>query len=176
MVFTRKKVILKHNGFYTYPRTDYVNDRTKVTITCPVHGDFDQKASNHLQGHGCHKCSYSISKPSQKWLDYLGISNIMGETREVKLKLGEKTIIVDGYDPQTNTIYEFHGDFWHGNPAIYDLNEINRVTKKTFGQLLEKTQKRSKLIKLYDYNLVSIWESDWEKIQNKVLDGNISEG
>ena len=81
---------------------------------------------------------------------------------------GLETIIVDGYNPQTNTIYEFHGDFWHGNPARYDLNEMNVIVNKTFGQLLEKTQKRSRLIKSYDYNLVSIWESDWKKIEREL--------
>jgi hypothetical protein len=158
-----------HNNRYHYSKVDYKNIKTKVTIACPVHGDFDQIPSNHLRDHGCPKCTSSISKPSQKWLDYLGIPNIIGETREVRIKLGNKAIVADGFDPQTNTIYEFHGDFWHGNPARYDLNDINKVANKTFGELLKKTQKRSRLIKSHGYNLVSIWESDWEKI-NKQID------
>ena len=159
-----------HNNLYDYSKVDYKNKRTKVIIICFKHGEFKQEPDHHvLKGSGCPKCSNSISKPSQKWLDYLRIPNIIGETREVLFKLGNKKIVVDGYDPQTNTVFEFHGDFWHGNPAIYDLNDINKKNNKTFGKLLQKTQKRSRLIKSHGYNLVSIWESDWEKI-NKQID------
>ena len=34
--------------------------------------------------------------------------------------------IVDGYDSKTNTIYEFNGDFWHGNPNIYNLTDLGK--------------------------------------------------
>jgi len=45
-----------HNNFYAYTKTNYVNSRSNVTITCPIHGDFDQTASGHLEGYGCRKC------------------------------------------------------------------------------------------------------------------------
>ena len=41
---------------YTYNKTIYINSSTKVIITCPVHGDFEQRPGNHLQGQGCLKC------------------------------------------------------------------------------------------------------------------------
>lgn len=158
-----------HNNLYDYSKVDYKNKRTKVTIICFKHGEFKQEPNHHvLKGNGCPNCISSISKPSQKWLDYRGIPNIMRETREVKLKLGGKTITVDGYDPQTNTVYEFHGDYWHGNPAMYHLNERNRTNNKTFGELLAKTQKRSRLLMSHGYNVVSIWESDWIKLQKEL--------
>jgi len=46
-----------HNGFYTYDNVNYVNNSTKVWITCPDHGDFEQIPKNHLQGHGCGRCA-----------------------------------------------------------------------------------------------------------------------
>ena len=45
-----------HDGFYTYEKTDYFNSRSIVTITCPIHGDFEQRAGGHLEGYGCQKC------------------------------------------------------------------------------------------------------------------------
>lgn len=48
----------KHNNFYTYPRTNYINCGLKVIITCPIHGDFPQTPSNHLAGSGCPECAY----------------------------------------------------------------------------------------------------------------------
>lgn len=45
-----------HNGFYSYDHTKYINCRTAVLITCPIHGNFTQSAGGHLEGYGCQKC------------------------------------------------------------------------------------------------------------------------
>ena len=45
-----------HHSFYTYERSIYISNRTKLVITCPDHGDFEQTPSNHLQGKGCKEC------------------------------------------------------------------------------------------------------------------------
>lgn len=47
-----------HNGKYSYNKVDYINTATKVTITCPIHGDFKQKPTKHIKGQGCPKCAY----------------------------------------------------------------------------------------------------------------------
>jgi len=47
-----------HEGFYDYSKTDYVNSHQYVTITCPIHGDFQTKPYNHLQGRRCRRCFY----------------------------------------------------------------------------------------------------------------------
>jgi len=46
-----------HGDKYSYSKTKYINMRTKITITCPVHGDFEQIPSEHLTSSGCYKCS-----------------------------------------------------------------------------------------------------------------------
>ncbi len=53
---------VKFNSFYTYP--DIIIDNgmnTKITIKCPIHGDFKKRAASHLQGEGCQKCSKSYN-------------------------------------------------------------------------------------------------------------------
>lgn len=45
-----------HGDKYDYSKTKYVNKRTKVIITCPIHGDFEQCPSNHWRGQGCPMC------------------------------------------------------------------------------------------------------------------------
>ena len=74
----------------------------------------------------------------------------------------------DGYCKETNTIYEYHGDFWHGNPQVFDLSKINKVNGKTFGYLYQKTLEREQLIRDMGFNLVVIWESDWNKINKSI--------
>ena len=46
-----------HGNRYTYDRLGYTYALEPVIITCGVHGDFQQLASNHLRGAGCPKCS-----------------------------------------------------------------------------------------------------------------------
>lgn len=70
----------------------------------------------------------------------------------------------DGYCEETNTIYEFYGDFWHGNPALFDSNDENPIVKMTYGELYEKTKKREQAIKKLGYNLITIWESEYVKL------------
>ncbi len=45
-----------HGDKYDYSKVVYINLNTKVTITCPKHGDFEQTPSGHLSGKGCNKC------------------------------------------------------------------------------------------------------------------------
>ncbi|BDH16414.1 MAG: hypothetical protein [Bacteriophage sp.] len=47
-----------HNNKYSYKKTKYVNNRTKVIITCSEHGEFEQGPHRHLVGDGCPKCGY----------------------------------------------------------------------------------------------------------------------
>tara|TARA_Y100000310_G_C20567772_1_gene756407 strand:- start:193 stop:987 length:795 start_codon:yes stop_codon:yes gene_type:complete len=52
-----KKASDKHENFYSYNKSNYVNSRTKLIITCPIHGDFEQRSGGHLEGYGCRKCA-----------------------------------------------------------------------------------------------------------------------
>lgn len=114
---------------------------------------------------GCPVCNDSlVSKVSQKWLDDLNIPDIKGETREVRIDIGGAFYKVDGYNPKTNTVYEFLGDFWHGNPEKFDPEDINPVNKKLFGELHRKTMERIDLFKENGYNVVYIWEKDFSSI------------
>lgn len=161
-----------HGDKYDYNFIEYKNIYTNVNIKCLKCNEvFAQRPDQHLNGSGCPKCSGgSISKVSQKWLNYKEKTENIIVLREHKIKLNNKTIVADGYDPTTNTVYEFHGDFWHGNPKLYDPDKKHPINnKKTFGELFIQTTKRSSLIRGAGYNLVSIWESEWNEIEKNVL-------
>lgn len=57
---TTEKFIIKsnsiHNNKYDYSKTKYTGYRNKVIIICRFHGEFQQTASDHLQGRGCQEC------------------------------------------------------------------------------------------------------------------------
>jgi very-short-patch-repair endonuclease len=56
-----------HHSLYDYSSVVFINTKTKVSITCPIHGEFYQTPSNHLLGKGCTKCKGSrISEAKTK--------------------------------------------------------------------------------------------------------------
>ena len=145
-----------HKDKYDYSKSKYINGTTKINITCKLHGDYFQTPQSHLSGSGCPKCVGTISEFETKWLDELKIPI---QFRNMKLpNLGRKR--VDGYDSSTNTVYEFYGDYWHGNPKKFNSNDINKSVNKTFGELYNATIQREYFIKSCGYNVVSLWEFD----------------
>lgn len=55
-----KKAIARHGDKYDYSKVNYINNHTKVTIICPIHGEFEQTPNDHLRGKGCPRCSGNI--------------------------------------------------------------------------------------------------------------------
>jgi hypothetical protein len=161
------EVTIIHGGKYDYSFTDYKCSTSKIIIICPSHGEFRQLASSHWFGRGCSKCVDRISKPETEWLNMLGIKEIY---RQSYIKIGDKKLFVDAYDPLINTVYEFYGDFWHGNPKIFNHDKENFKTKTTFGELYNKTIERESLIKSAGYNLLFIWERDFKIIKKDLND------
>ena len=46
-----------HGNKYDYSKSVYIKAKEKVIITCPIHGDFEQRPQDHvLKGCGCQKC------------------------------------------------------------------------------------------------------------------------
>lgn len=52
-----KEALKIHGNKYNYSYAKYVNASTPIEITCPIHGNFWQRAADHLNGHGCPFCS-----------------------------------------------------------------------------------------------------------------------
>lgn len=157
-----------HDNKYDYSLVEYKSSKIKVSIKCNRCNDvFFQDPRNHLSGQGCPKCcNNSISKIENLWLDYLEIPD---EFRHKTIRIGNKNFFVDALIG--NTIYEFYGDYWHGNPNKYDMNELNKTVSKKFGELFENTRKREIELLNNGYKIISIWESDFKKL--KILNENI---
>jgi len=58
----------RHNNRYQYPYPeDYIHSQSMIRIICPIHGEFEQTANNHLSGQGCPECGKEIAKkPGQQ--------------------------------------------------------------------------------------------------------------
>jgi hypothetical protein len=67
---------------------------------------------------------------------------------------------VDGIISNTNIIIEILGDFWHGNPLVYNQHDYNKTTQTTFGELLKFTFARFDTIVKKGFKILYVWEND----------------
>ena len=58
---------IEHNNFYLYHKVIYKNRNSLIIIVCPIHGEFEQLAFNHLNGEGCNDCA-NISRSVKQQL------------------------------------------------------------------------------------------------------------
>lgn len=141
----------------------FVGIKHPITLKCKDHGEFTiKKAENHLiQLGGCPTCWYlsrlenlkpgNVSKAEKEWLDLMNVP-----LRQEKIIINNQAYLVDGLNPSTNTVYEYYGSFWHGNPEKYSPDEFNKKTKTTFGELYQRTLAKEKIIKEH-HNLITKW-------------------
>lgn len=151
-----------HGNKYDYSISNYIDSHKKIEVICLKHGKFQQTANSHLCGSGCPKCINIISKSETEFLDYMKIPQIEGNRQK-----HIKPYKVDGYDLETNTVYEFLGDYWHGNPIKFNSNDYNLICHRTFGDLYKETFDKLGRLKKMGYNVKYIWENDWEKFRKK---------
>lgn len=66
------KAKLVHGDKFNYDRVriNFKSNKDYIPITCPIHGDFNQRVNTHLTGNGCDKCRY------KSLADFINDSNI----------------------------------------------------------------------------------------------------
>lgn len=146
-----KKAKEIHGNKYDYSKVKYKNNKTKVCIICPKHGEFWQKPNSHLRGCGCASCSNShLEEEINKMLIDLNISY----TKEKVFKWANMKKF-DFYLPSYDIVIECQGE-QHFRPIDFSGRGREWATKE-----LIKTQKRDNLkiqkckehgIKLIHYN------------------------
>jgi very-short-patch-repair endonuclease len=97
-----------HDFKYIYNKSEYVKNQIKVIITCPIHGDFEQRPLSHIQGNGCPNCSESRGeKEIAKYLD----KNEISYYRQHKFSDCKNIFLLpfDFYLPKYRTVIEFDG-------------------------------------------------------------------
>ena len=73
------------------------------------------------------------------------------------------TYPVDGYEPETRRVYQFHGCKWHGHTCIKDRTEKQReryLDTFTIDGLIENNGVDTLTHKISKFNLVRVWECE----------------
>lgn len=132
-----KRCIDTHKKRYIYDKLNYVNRRTKVTVTCRIHGDFLTNPLQHTKGSGCPKCGYKTMSRVNGWVGVQGkranrSSYLVFRRKLKKYKLKERFIEKLGtqynYDKvsavnnedtdKVEIVCKTHGSFWQ-TPKIH---------------------------------------------------------
>lgn len=144
-----------HDGFYDYSKTEYVGCYDKVTITCPIHGDFQQVPYSHIQGHGCPKCNLCHKKLENsvaQFVEELGYTIIRGNRSILYDKDTKFYKEIDIYIPSLKAAIEVNGVYWH------KLHEIKKPGYHI---------KKNKLFKENGIKLLNVCDIRWIKNEEK---------
>ena len=127
-----------HNNKYDYSKTVYNGDSEKITITCPKHGDFEQRAGEHLH-YGCRHCAVeyrsqnlslgndeAVDRCKNKHGDKFDYSNVVYKNSSTLLKI--KCII------HNHTFYQTYSEHIKSKYAcpicISDANSYDKYKNK----------------------------------------------
>lgn len=83
-------------------------------------------------------------------------------------KIETKTF--DLFIPTFNLLIEYNGDYWHCNPEKYSATFVNKKKNMTAQELWNYDAKKICLGKEHGYYCEVIWESDYKKNKNIILE------
>jgi hypothetical protein len=144
-----EKAKLIHGDKFDYSLVEYTESKFKVKIICPIHGEFEQRASGHLSGYGCSKCSQDKQK--------ISIDDFIGKSKSIHGdKFNYSNVEYINYDTKVKIICPIHGEF-EQTPSNHlkgrDCELCSFIKRKT--KVLKFIEK-AKLVHndKYDYSLV----------------------
>lgn len=164
-----------NNKVYLHPSVVVASRNVDLMLMCDSGHTWNGKINDVInQDTGCPICAKSgFSYKAIDWLNHISLHqniNIRHVKNGGEFRIPKTKYHVDGYCKENNTVYEFYGDMWHGNPNKFKPTELNIISKISYGELFQKTLIREQNIKKQGYNLVTIWESEWDEQQIKLLE------
>lgn len=134
-----------HNNLYDYSNVKYINNKTKVCIICPEHGEFWQTPDKHLRGNGCPKCQKSkLEKYLSNFLSENKICFI--EEKTFKWLKNKTNMKLDFYLPEYNSAIECQG-IQHFQATSFSSNISTETKIFTFNELIERDELKFKQCK-----------------------------
>lgn len=135
-----------HGDRYDYSKSTFTLVGAPVTITCKVHGDFQQIAKAHLNGHNCPLCAREATASQEEnelaeWLVSLGVRVVRNDRTTLN------GFELDIYLPDYRLGVEYHGSYWHHDERLQHprIHEMKAARAESLG-----------------IGLVTVWDFDWQ--------------
>ena len=127
-----KKAKKIHDNKYDYSKVVYSNNRKKMCMICPIHGEFWQTPHAHLSGQGCPSC---LQRKLEKEINDFLVENKINYIFQKRFKwLGNKSL--DFYLPDYNIAIECQG-IQHFEPVEF-FGGVNMLKKQIKNDLIKK--------------------------------------
>jgi hypothetical protein len=161
--FSQKHMIdiIDNINCYDYMYNEYITLRKPTAVIASEMGVDGTTICTYLKTLGIDARKEQHSYVSKMWMESLMTLNNI--TIDYEVRIPGTRYRADGFCQETNTIYEFHGDYWHGNPSVYEQDVYNVQAHQYMGILYQKTIEREDVIISLGYNLIVMWERDWVK-------------
>lgn len=167
-----------HGDKYSYDLVDYKNIRTKVVITCPIHGNFEQTPKSHMNGQGCPICG-KLKANSLFDNQYRKNHRKTAEEfqSELKEKFGDKYTLLSEFKGMREPIRVFcnaidengvpHGEILTRADYLLSGHGCEKCGRKKFRDTIKQRQKKPKKprIKKVNPRIVS-FEKFEERLKN----------
>lgn len=139
-----------HGDKYDYSLVDYKSYHKRVSIICPLHGNFTQTPSKHISSKaGCRVCNKSISKKEKELYDFIIKFYPVVQTYKPKFLEGKH---IDIYIPDLKLGIEYNGvAFHHSSKGLSKFLDLH--TKD-----LNYHKNKYDLCIQNNINLIHIWE------------------
>jgi hypothetical protein len=151
---------------YDYKKVKYIGSKTKITITCKKHGDFEQAPNSHLSGRGCPTCNES--KGEKVIREYLEIKNIKGCKHRFE---DFKKYEYDFYLPKYNCCIEYQG-IQHYEITKFSSSMTDDQAKENFKLQKKRDRIKSEYCRIKGIKLIRISYKQFDKIE-EILDSLI---
>lgn len=125
-----------HDNKYDYSKVVYKKNTIKVTVICPIHGEFKQRPIVHLRGCGCPKCKES--KGERTIREFL-IENDINFEPQYKFNDCRNILPLpfDFYLPDLNMCVEYNGaqhykpvKYWGGEKTLKEIKKRDNIKKQ----------------------------------------------
>jgi superfamily II DNA or RNA helicase len=140
-----------HGDKYDYSLVKYKNGETKIKIICPEHGEFKQRAVDHMSGSACKKCSGVYRPTTEEFIDIaLKIHGDEYDYSKVNYINNREKVVIT---------CKTHGDF-NMQPSNHTHATKPQGCPKCYGKIKSNTKdfiEKAKNIHgdRYDYSLVN---------------------
>lgn len=141
-----------HGNEYDYSLVEYINNRTKIKITCQEHGIFEQQPYHHLKSLGCPNCSGNIK---------LTINDFIERAIKVHGKLYDYSLVIyKNSQTKIKIICRTHGVFEQSPDCHLNRSQGCPICKLSKGEL--------KIINLLDFMGIKYeTQKTFDKCKNK---------
>ena len=118
--FFIEKSIEKHNNKYDYSKVNYINNRTKICIICPKHGEFWMTPRQHINGCGCYACAKENFSSKKK----ISSEEFIKRAKSIHgNKYDYSKVEYKGAKEKVCIICPKHGEFWQTPTAHVNLKQ-----------------------------------------------------